>query len=102
MVHKAFILLEIGTGKTKDVLKHLQKINGLKTLDIVTGPYDVIAVLEKEDLNELRQIIAEKIHFMEGVRRVVSCMSFQLTLSDETVDMPPIVRVPVSAKVGIR
>ncbi len=71
---KAFVLIETEIGKTNQVMKTLQEIDSLQTVDAVTGPYDIIALLEKEDLLGLGKIITEKIHCMECVRRVVTCV----------------------------
>ncbi|GAI12853.1 unnamed protein product, partial [marine sediment metagenome] len=43
MAVKAFVLIEIGVGKTKNVVTALGKVEGVKSADAVTGPYDIIA-----------------------------------------------------------
>ena len=45
MLAKAFVLIETAVGKTKEVVSILKKMEGLKSVDTVTGPYDIIAVL---------------------------------------------------------
>jgi DNA-binding Lrp family transcriptional regulator len=82
MMHRAFILMETAIGKTAEVLGSLRRLDGIKTLDTVTGPYDIIVEIEKDDLNALRKLIATRIHPMEGVRRVVSCMAPCVTVSE--------------------
>jgi DNA-binding Lrp family transcriptional regulator len=72
---KAFILIETAVGKTKDVVSILNKIEGLKTVDTVTGPYDIIAVVEAEDLNKIGDVITGKIHAIEGIARTVTCLA---------------------------
>ena len=49
MAAKAFVLIETAVGKTKDVITVLQKTEGIKSVDAVTGPYDIIAVVEEGD-----------------------------------------------------
>ena len=82
MIHRAFVLMETVIGKTTKVLDTLQELDGVKTLDAVTGQYDIIALVEKEDLNALRELIATKIHPMEGIHRVVSCIAPGVTISE--------------------
>lgn len=75
MLAKAFVLIETAVGKTKEVVSILNKIEGLKSVDTVTGPYDIIAVIEAEDLNKIGDIITGKIHAIEGISRTVTCLA---------------------------
>ena len=55
MAAKAFVLIETDVGKTKDVVTALQnqKVKEIKSVDLVTGPYDIIAVVEHDDFNAI-------------------------------------------------
>ncbi len=75
MVAKAFVLIETAVGKTKAVVTSLKKIEGVKTVDTVTGPYDVIAIVEAENLNDVGDIITGKIHAIDGISRTVTCLA---------------------------
>ena len=75
MSAKAFVLIETAVGKTKEVVSTLSKIEGLKSVDTVTGPYDVIAVLEAENLNDIGDLITGEIHAVEGISRTVTCLA---------------------------
>jgi len=72
---KAFILIETGVGKSKAVADVLRKLEGVDSVDIVTGPYDVIAVIRRENLNEVGKLIAAKIHSVPGISRTVTCLA---------------------------
>jgi DNA-binding Lrp family transcriptional regulator len=41
----------------------------------VTGPYDVIAVVQEEDLNKVHELITEQIHHLDGVLRTTTSVS---------------------------
>ena len=75
MSAKAFILVETEIGRTKEVVSVLKKMEGLKSVDTVTGPYDIIAVVEAEDLNKIGDLITGKIHAIEGISRTVTCLT---------------------------
>ncbi|UCG54409.1 MAG: Lrp/AsnC ligand binding domain-containing protein [Dehalococcoidia bacterium] len=75
MSAKAFVLIETAVGKTQEVVSILNKMGGLKSVDTVTGPYDIIAVLEAEDLNKIGDLITGKIHAVEGISRTVTCLA---------------------------
>jgi len=75
MAAKAFVLIETAVGKTKDVVAMLEKLEGVKSVDTVTGPYDVIAILEAENLNDIGELVTEKIHPISGISRTVTCLA---------------------------
>ena len=77
MAAKAFILIETSMGRSKEVVNSLvkMKIKGIKSVDIVTGPYDIIAVLEAETLSGIGEIITGKIHAVDGISRTVTCLA---------------------------
>ncbi len=77
MSAKAFVLIETAVGKTKEVVSALQKLEGVKSVDTVTGPYDVIAVLEAASLNAIGELVTEKIHPINGISRTVSCLALK-------------------------
>ncbi len=75
MAAKAFILIETVVGRTKQVASTLQQLKGVKSADCVTGPYDVIAVVEGENLDEIGKLIIDKIHPVAGISRTVTCLA---------------------------
>ena len=75
MTAKAFILIETAVGKTKEVASALKQIKGVKSVDPVTGPYDVIAIIEAETLSDIGDIVTEKIHPTPGISRTVTCLA---------------------------
>ncbi len=72
---KAFILIETVVGRTKEVVTGLGNLEGLKSVDTVTGPYDVIAIIEADTLNEIGDIVTQKIHPIAGISRTVTCLA---------------------------
>ena len=79
MATRAFVLIETQVGKTKEVMAALQKIESVKSADAVTGPYDIIAVVEQDDLNAVGKLVTTKIHPIDGINRTVSCISIRVT-----------------------
>ncbi len=74
MAAKAFVLIETAVGKTKDVVSTLNKMEGLTSVNTVTGPYDIIAIIEGEALQDIGMIVTEKIHPVAGISRTVTCL----------------------------
>ena len=77
MTAKAFVLIETAVGKNKDVVDHLSQMNGVKSVDTVTGPYDIIAIVEGESLNDIGDLITGKIHPVSGINRTVTCLAIR-------------------------
>lgn len=72
---KAFILIESAVGKNREVVTALKRIKGVKTVDSVTGPYDVIAVVEGENLNEIGDLVTARIQLVPDISRTVTCLA---------------------------
>lgn len=77
MTTKAYVLIETGVGKTKDVVTALRALKGMKSVDAVTGPYDVIAVVEAADLNTIGELITSRVHAVGGIGRTVTCLAVE-------------------------
>ena len=75
MAAKAFVLIETAVGRSKDVVTALKAIKGVATVDTVTGPYDVIAIIEGGNLNDIGDIVTGKIHPISGISRTVTCLA---------------------------
>jgi DNA-binding Lrp family transcriptional regulator len=72
---KAFILIETVVGKNKEVVAALKKLEGIKSVDMVTGPYDIITIIEAETLSAVGETVTEKIHPIPGISRTVTCLA---------------------------
>ena len=72
---RAFILIETAVGRTKEVVTALRQLEGVKSVDPVTGPYDVIAIVEAESLNDIGDLVTGKIHPVAGISRTVTCLA---------------------------
>ncbi len=75
MSTKAFILIETAVGKTREVANTLMDLGGMQSVDVVTGPYDVIAVIDATDINTMGSLVTEKLHTISGVVRTVTCVA---------------------------
>ncbi len=75
MATKAFVLIETAVGKTKEVTSTLKQLEGFKSVDLVTGPYDVIVVIEGESLPDIGDLVTTKIHAIPGISRTVTCLA---------------------------
>jgi DNA-binding Lrp family transcriptional regulator len=75
MVAKAFILIETEVGRTKAVAANLGHLKEVKSVDSVTGPYDIIAVIEGESIIEIGDLVTGSIQPVSGIYRTVACLT---------------------------
>lgn len=71
---KAYVLIETGRGKHKDVEGKLRQIPQVKAAHCVIGPYDVIAFVEGTDLPEVESVVVDRVHGIDGVVRTTTCL----------------------------
>ncbi len=62
-------------GKAWDVVEKVKKIKGVKVVHAVTGPYDVIAYVEVEDLSKRLKNIISKIHKIDEVDMTLTAIA---------------------------
>ena len=74
MTAKAFVLIDAVVGRTKEVASVLKQLEGVKSVDAVTGPYDIITIIEAEDLTFIGDLVKSKIYPIPGVSRIVTCL----------------------------
>ncbi len=73
---RAYILVEIEAGQSDQILSDLKAISEVTAADAVTGPYDIIAVIEVQDNNTLGNLIRTRLQRLSGVKRTVTCLAF--------------------------
>ena len=78
MTAKAFVLIETAVGKAKEVTSILNQLEGVKSVDMVTGPYDVITIIEGVSLTDIGDLVTSKIHPIPGISRTVTCLAMYL------------------------
>ncbi len=72
---KAFVLIETKVGKTKDVVAALHDVSAVSSVDVVTGPYDIISVIEADDLGSVGDTVTGSVHTIDGIVRTVTCLA---------------------------
>ena len=75
MTAKAFVLIETSVGKSKEVVNTIRQLKGVTSVDILTGPYDVIAIIEGNNLDDIGNLVTAKIHPIPGISRTVTCLA---------------------------
>jgi hypothetical protein len=74
MAVKAYILLRTAPGLTKAIYSSLKISPVVKSVDLVTGPYDLIVTIEAATANEILTTVMKEIRPAAGVRDTVTCL----------------------------
>jgi DNA-binding Lrp family transcriptional regulator len=66
---RVYILANVLPGKDREIRETLRGIQGVATADVVTGHYDLVAVLEAESMSEIFDSIIKKVRSIKGINR---------------------------------
>ena len=74
MKTRAFILIETAVGRTREVADILKGVENITSLDLVTGPHDIITIVEAPDIISIGDLVTSEIHTISGVIKTVTCI----------------------------
>ena len=74
MAVRAYLLIETQVGKTRQVVEAIRGLEGVVSVDVVTGPYDAIATVEGIDLRNIGDLVTTMFHPIIGISRTVTCL----------------------------
>jgi DNA-binding Lrp family transcriptional regulator len=77
-VVRAYILIQNEVGASREVARDVSQIKGVASADAVTGPYDVIALAEAGNIDELARLVVGKVQAIAGVTRTLTCPVIRL------------------------
>jgi DNA-binding Lrp family transcriptional regulator len=76
---RAYVLIETTMGRAAAVARALPGVTSesvqLISAEVVTGPYDLIAQIESDDLDAVARFVSYGIQGIDGVQRTVTCVS---------------------------
>ncbi len=75
MLARAYVLIEAEAGQVAEVIAALRGLQGVRTADIITGPYDLIAVIEVPDQRAIGRLVMDELHGIAGIKRTITCLA---------------------------
>ena len=75
MVARAYILIETQVGKSLDVIAALRALSNVLSVDIVTGEFDMIALVEASDMVAMADLVTGLVQSTPGVTRTITCVA---------------------------
>jgi DNA-binding Lrp family transcriptional regulator len=77
MAVSAYVLIRVEADKTKSAFEGLTKLKEVKSAHTVTGPFDIILLVEGKNLHELGEVILSKVRGTDGVSRTMTCVTVE-------------------------
>ena len=68
----AFVLLSTELGREEDIIKDLKNLEGVKEVFRVYGVYDIIAKVESDTMDKVKEIITWKLRKLTGVKSTLT------------------------------
>jgi len=75
----AFVLVNAEVGSEDEVVEELHKIANVKQSYAVYGVYDIVAKVEAESMDKLKEIITWKIRRLDKVRSTLTMLVIEGT-----------------------
>ncbi len=77
-ISTAYVFINIAAGTAHEVLHKLDQISNIAQVDIVTGPYDIIALIQGSDFNQIGSVVMNKVQTIEGIVNSITCNVIRL------------------------
>ena len=68
----SYVLMNVELGSEEKVLKEVRKVPNVKECHRVYGVYDMIAKVEADSMDKLKEIVTWKIRRLDGVRSTLT------------------------------
>jgi len=72
---KAYVLIQTLPGKVQAVLRFIRRMPQVRLADSVTGPYDIVVVLEVREVRDLASVVAGTIGGLRGVTHTTTLLA---------------------------
>jgi DNA-binding Lrp family transcriptional regulator len=71
----AFILINVDSGKEREITQELRAIGNVSSVYFVYGVYDIVVKVEAQSQEQLKETITWKIRQLEGIRSTQTLMA---------------------------
>ncbi len=70
---KAYVLINLAAGVSGEVYSKLSKMPLVQEVQAVSGPYDMIAVVDGTTFNDIGNFVLQRVQTIPGVLNTVTC-----------------------------
>jgi DNA-binding Lrp family transcriptional regulator len=69
---EAYVLIQTHVGDAEAAAIAISGLEGVVSVDVVTGPYDVIARVQAESVDALGKLVVSQIQLVDGITRTLT------------------------------
>ena len=71
----AYILVEVQVGRVVEVVRMLRQLDGVRSADAITGPFDAIALIEAPNMAAVADLVTGQVQSIRGVLKTITCVT---------------------------
>jgi DNA-binding Lrp family transcriptional regulator len=74
-VNEAFVLLNVDYKQQQNIIEVAKKIPTVKEVKTVYGIYDILIILESDDMQDIKRAIDIDLHKIDGINNITSLIA---------------------------
>ncbi|MFN3655136.1 MAG: Lrp/AsnC ligand binding domain-containing protein [Candidatus Nitrosotenuis sp.] len=74
-MNEAYVLLNVDYKEQKNIIEQAKKVPAVKEVKTVYGIYDILIILESDNMQEIKNAIDVNIHNIDGINNLTSLIS---------------------------
>ena len=74
---QAFVFVNVAAGAEKEVLKSLRKVPEVKEAYLAYGVYDIVARVETDSMDRLKEVITWEVRGLDGIRSTLTTIAME-------------------------
>lgn len=76
MIMRAYVLINTELGQEAQVVSELNEVEGITGISSLYGIYDVIAQVEADSMEKVKEIVFNKIRRLDNVKTTITLITF--------------------------
>jgi DNA-binding Lrp family transcriptional regulator len=77
MSKKAYVMIQTEMGASASVVNTLRNKSAVVISDVVSGPHDLVAVVQGQDSDDIARTVINEIQTIKGVKNTTTYMVFE-------------------------
>lgn len=69
---EVFVLITCDFGEEERIIDELSKINEIKTLSKIEGPYNILIKIDGEDIDKIKELVTSEIKTIDKIRHTLT------------------------------
>lgn len=75
MTTRAYVLITAAAGQAAAVVETLRALPGVTHADVVTGPYDIVALVEGPDVAAIGRLVLNELHGVPSLANTLTLIA---------------------------